>query len=243
MMMEWLDIIFSLLTLTVLEIVLGVDNLVFLSIISSKLPKQQQQRARRWGLTLAWVTRLIFLCFALWLTRLIAPLFYIFSVPISVRSIFLCLGGLFLLVKATQEIHAVLESAATSQKTPKKSANFLWVITQIALLDIIFSIDSVLTAIGLTQRFWLMAVAITVAIGVMLLCSEVLSRLIERHPTLKILALSFLILIGIVLIADSLSFHIPRGYIYFGMAFSLGVEALNMIRQRKERKAKSDQHD
>ncbi len=234
-MTEIVDILLSFVTLTILEIVLGIDNLVFLAIISQKLPKEQQQRARQLGLTLAWVTRLMLLASAIWLSQLTKPLFHIFSVAVSGRDIFMLLGGLFLLAKATQEIHTELEPEEESPNFKLKAKQYGWVITQIALLDIVFSLDSVLTAIGLTQRFWLMALAITIAILAMIFASEPLSRFVEKHPSVKMLALSFLILIGMALLADAFHFHIPRGYVYFAMGFSLLVEVLNLVR-RKRRK-------
>jgi predicted tellurium resistance membrane protein TerC len=231
--MEILDITLSLLTLTILEVVLGIDNLVFLTILSQKLPKEQQAMARRFGLTLAWVSRLILLACAIWLAELVNPVFTIGDMGISWRDIFLFSGGLFLLAKATQEIHHELEPSPPIA-APKIGFNqFGWVITQIALLDIVFSLDSVLTAIGLTQQFWIMATAITIAIIAMVFASEPLSGFVERHPTIRMLALSFLILIGMVLIADSLDTHIPRGYVYFAMGFSLLVEFLNLLRRKR----------
>lgn len=232
-MTEILDTSLSLFTLTLLEIILGIDNLIFLTILSQKLPKAQQAHARRIGLTLAWVTRLLLLASAIWLTKLVEPVFKIAEIGFSWRDIFLFVGGLFLLAKATQEIHHELEPSHRPA-TPKIKVNqFGWVITQIALLDIIFSLDSVLTAIGLTQQFWSMATAISIAILAMIFASEPLSRFVERHPTIRMLALSFLILIGMVLIADSFDFHIPRGYIYCAMGFSLLVELLNLIRIKR----------
>lgn len=232
----FIDIILSLSTLTLLEVILGIDNLVFLAIVTQKLPKHQQKKARKIGLTFAWMTRLLLLASAVWLTKLTTPLISVFSMDFSGRDLFLLGGGLFLLAKATQEIHIEIDPRREkpTKGSTSKVSKFSMAIAQIAILDIIFSLDSVLTAIGLTQRFWLMAVAITIAIIAMLFASEPLSRFIERHPTLKMLALSFLILIGMVLIADGLSFHIPRGYIYFAMGFSIGIECLNMIR-RKDR--------
>jgi predicted tellurium resistance membrane protein TerC len=231
----YIDIILSLISLTVLEIILGIDNLVFLAIVSQKLPAHQRKRARKIGLTFAWMTRLLLLASAIWITKLTAPLFNLFGMDFSGRDLFLIAGGLFLLAKATQEIHIELEpeDQALKKTTHSKVSKFGLVIVQIALLDIVFSIDSVLTAIGLTQRFWLMAVAITIAIIAMLFASESLSRFIERHPTVKMLALSFLILIGLVLIADGLDFHIPRGYIYFAMGFSLSIEFLNTLKRKR----------
>ncbi|OGT49005.1 MAG: hypothetical protein A3F17_06795 [Gammaproteobacteria bacterium RIFCSPHIGHO2_12_FULL_41_15] len=227
------DILLSFSTLTILEMILGIDNLVFLAILSQKLPKHQQKRARQFGLTLAWVSRLLLLASAIWLSRLTTPLFHIFEMGISGRDLFLFAGGLFLLAKATQEIHSELD-INPHKKTIKVSARqFGWIIIQIALLDIIFSLDSVLTAIGLTQNFWVMASAITIAILAMLFASEPLSAFVEKHPSIRMLALSFLILIGMVLIADAFEFHIPRGYVYFAMGFSLMVECLNLIRVKK----------
>jgi len=230
-----IDILFSFVTLTVLEIVLGIDNLIFLAIVSQKLPKAQQKAARRLGLTLAWVTRLLLLASAIWLTKLTTPLFHIFDMGVSGRDLFLFAGGLFLLAKATQEIHSELDPgpAKKDEKRVKRGKHqFAWVITQIALLDVIFSLDSILTAIGLTQNYWVMAAAITLAILVMVFASEPFSAFIEKRPSIRILALSFLILIGMVLIADALSFHIPRGYVYFAMGFSIVVELLNLFRTR-----------
>ena len=232
-MTELTDILFSFATLTILELVLGIDNLVFLAIISQKLPKHQQKRARQIGLTLAWVTRLILLSSALWMTQLTEPLFHVFSQSFSGRDIFLLAGGLFLLAKATQEIHYEIDEREQQNNLQIKKATFGWVITQIAILDIIFSLDSVLTAIGLTHRFWLMALSITIAILAMIFASEPLSHFVERHPSVKMLALSFLMLIGMVLVADAFRFHIPRGYIYFAMGFSLSVEFLNLLRNKK----------
>lgn len=232
-MLELTDIVLSFTTLTVLEIVLGVDNLVLLAIVTRRLPKEQQSKARKLGLTFAWMTRLILLASAVWLTQLTKPLFGILDFQFSGRDIFLIVGGLFLLIKATQEIHLELELQKPDKPPNNKQIGFKTAIVQIAFLDIIFSLDSVLTAIGLTQRFWLMAAAITIAIIAMIFASELLSRFIEKYPTLKMLALSFLILIGIVLIADGLDFHIPRGYIYFAMAFSFMVEMLNSRLKRR----------
>ncbi|MEO8964053.1 MAG: TerC family protein [Gammaproteobacteria bacterium] len=229
----FLDITLSLITLTILEVVLGIDNLVFLAIISQKLPKNKQRKARQIGLTLAWVTRLLLLASAVWITKLTHPLFSLFGMDFSGRDLFLFSGGLFLMAKATQEIHAEVDPAPPTETVIKKQMQFSMVIAQIAILDVVFSLDSVLTAIGLTTRFWLMAIAITIAIIAMLFASEPLSHFVERHPTIKMLALSFLILIGMVLIADSFESHIPRGYIYFAMGFSLFIEFLNMLRRKR----------
>ena len=235
-MNEFFDILVSFLALTSLEIILGIDNLVFLAIISQKLPVAQRKSARRFGLTLAWVTRLLLLAFAVWLVGLTRPLFSLFDHTISWRDLFLLFGGLFLLAKATQEIHIEIESKDQLSKVSKRLTAFSIVVLQIVFLDLVFSLDSILTAIGLTHRFWLMAVAITIAIIVMLFASEPLSRFVHKHPTIKMLALSFLILIGMMLLADGLGFHIPRGYIYLAMGFSLFVEFLNMRRRKKRLK-------
>lgn len=239
--MEFLDIIFSLLALIILEIVLGIDNLVFLSILTEKLPKEQRKKARRWGLTFAWVTRLMLLATAVGLSKLTRPLFSLAEFSFSARDLFLFAGGIFLIVKATQEIHDELEEEIVEyEKGHVHSVSFKGVVLQVALMDIIFSLDSVLTAIGLTSRFQIMAAAITCAILVMIYASEPVSLFIEKYPTVKMLALSFLILIGTFLIADSFGFHIPRAYLYFAMGFSLGVESLNLLRhsRRKNRKKK-----
>ncbi|KTD36660.1 Integral membrane protein TerC [Legionella nautarum] len=235
--MEFLEIIFSLLALIILEIVLGIDNLVFLSILTEKLPKEQRKNARRWGLTFAWVTRLMLLASALWLSKLTHPLFTVAEFSFSARDIFLLIGGMFLIVKATQEIHNEMEGVEVIEYKEKQnhSISFKAVVLQVALMDIIFSLDSVLTAVGLTSRFWIMAMAITCAILVMIYASEPVSQFIEKYPTIKMLALSFLILIGTLLVADSFSFHVPRAYLYFAMGFSLGVELLNLVRDSRRK--------
>lgn len=237
--MELLDIVSSLFALVILEVVLGIDNLVFLSILTEKLPKEERKKARRWGLIFAWVTRLMLLASALWLSKLTKPLVSMYGYTFSARDLFLFLGGAFLIAKATQEIHLeVAEEGPESLERSSKGVTLRSVILQVGLMDIVFSLDSILTAVGLTTRFWVMATAITVAILVMIYASEPVSAFIDRHPTIKMLALSFLILIGTVLIADSFSFHIPRGYIYFAMAFSLSVEMLNFLKRSRQRRRK-----
>lgn len=224
----------SLLTLTFLEIVLGVDNLVFIAIASSRLPPEKQKIARRLGLIFALVTRLLLLASVVWLVGLKAPLFSIFSQPFSIRDLLLIAGGLFLLVKATQEIHGEMEDKEVS--TAKRAyATVLATIIQIGVLDIIFSLDSVFTAVGLTTQYWIMATAIIIAILTMIFLSEPLSAIVHNHPTIKMLALSFLILIGVVLIADGFQFHIPRNYIYFAISFSIFVEVLNTLVRRRQK--------
>lgn len=233
-MPEILDMLLALGTLTILEVILGIDNLVFLSILSQKLPQEQQAKARRIGLTIAWVTRLMFLASALWLAKLVTPLFTIFNLEVSVRDLFLFAGGIFLLWKATQEIHHQLELPTEQTLHVKvKGQLFWWVITQIVLLDLVFSLDSVLTAIGLSDHYWVMATAITIAILAMIFASEPLSAFIEKHPSVRMLALSFLLLIALILIADAFHSHIPRGYVYFAMGFSLTVECLNLWRNKR----------
>jgi len=226
----------SLLTLTALEIVLGIDNLVFISIITSNVAQHQQKYARRIGLLGALVMRLGFLAGVFWLVTLSKPLFSIFSYSFSVRDLILIIGGLFLLVKGTTEIHSVIEGDEEIKEKPKKKSMSL-AITQIMIFDIVFSLDSIMTAVGLTDHYWIMAVAIFIAIITMLIASEPLHHFIQAHPTIKMLALSFLILIGVVLIADGFQFHIPREYIYFSICFSIFVEFLNnLARKRRKRK-------
>jgi predicted tellurium resistance membrane protein TerC len=230
-----LEIIFSLLTLVLLEAVLGIDNLVFIAILSSRLPIHQQKNARRLGLLLAWLTRLLLLTGAYFIIGLTRPIFSIAQIKFSWHDLFLLGGGLFLLVKGTHEIHTEMELTGGQQTLKASQSGFIWVIFQIAVFDIIFSLDSILTAVGLTQRYWIMATAITIAILIMVLASEPLSRFINQHPTIKILALSFVLLIGVMLIADGLHYHIPRGYIYFAVCFSLLVEILNNLITKKKK--------
>jgi predicted tellurium resistance membrane protein TerC len=238
-MPEILDILLALGTLTILEVILGIDNLVFLSILSQKLPRHQQAQARRIGLAIAWITRLIFLASALWIAKLVAPLFTIFNLEVSWRDLFLFAGGVFLLWKATQEIHHQLEQHKKQTAHSKTKVQlFWWVILQIVLLDVVFSLDSILTAIGLSDNFWVMAIAITIAILAMIFASEPLSSFIERHPSVRMLALSFLLLIALVLIADAFHSHIPRGYVYFAMGFSLTVECLNLWRNKRTQRVR-----
>ncbi|HLU60754.1 MAG TPA: TerC family protein [Gammaproteobacteria bacterium] len=217
----------ALVTLTMLEIVLGIDNIIFISIISGKLPQEQQARARQLGLGGAVVTRLALLASIFWLAHLTEPLFTAFGEEISIRDLVLIVGGLFLLAKSTFEIHGSLEATEGEPHLPKK-ISFTSVIVQIMLLDIVFSLDSVITAIGMADVLWVMAAAVIIAVGVMLLFAGIVSDFVQRHPTIKMLALSFLLLIGVALIAEGLDLHIPKGYIYFAMAFSFFVEMLNM---------------
>lgn len=235
--MHYVNMLMSLFSLVVLEIVLGIDNLVLLSILTQRLPNKARKRARYWGLMMAWVTRLLLLASALLMVHLTQPLFYINNLGFSGRDIFLLLGGVFLLYKSTQEIHNEIEDPDNqTSESLKPRTKFFVVVLQIAVLDIIFSLDSVLTAVGLTSEFWIMALAITLAVLVMLFASEKVNQFIEDHPTLKMLALSFLILVGVMLVADGFSFHVPRAYVYFAMLFSLGVECLNLVKKKRMKK-------
>jgi predicted tellurium resistance membrane protein TerC len=242
--MDWLtdpQIWISLITLTVLEIVLGIDNIVFISILAGKLPTQQQAKARRLGLGLALITRIMLLCGLAWMVRLTNPLFTIPAFwpldkefPFSGRDLILLAGGLFLLGKSTREIHEKLEGddGEVTRKLPPKFAS---VIVQILLLDIIFSLDSVITAVGMVRQVPVMIAAVILAMIVMLIFVERISAFIDRHPTLKMLALSFLLLIGCMLVAEGFHHHVPKGYIYFAMCFAIGVECLNMRVRPKTR--------
>lgn len=223
----------SLLTLCALEIVLGIDNIVFISIAVSRLPQENQAKARYVGLSLALIMRLVLLSVAVWLIKFTQPLFTISSYAFSVRDLFMLMGGLFLVVKATNEIHIGIAESHGKPSNPS-FRRFAYVIIQIILLDLVFSFDSIMTAIGLTDEFVIMAIAIIVAIILMMFASGFLHRFIETYPSLKVLALSFLMLIGTALIADGMHFNIPRGYIYFAMLFSLSVEILNIISGRRQ---------
>tara|TARA_R110002111_G_scaffold11001_1_gene34602 strand:- start:565 stop:1305 length:741 start_codon:yes stop_codon:yes gene_type:complete len=235
--MDWLtdpQAWISLLTLTGLEIVLGIDNVIFISILASKLPVSQQSKARKVGLMLALVTRLLLLASIAWMAKLTTPLFSLIGHGVSGRDLILIIGGLFLLVKSTMEIHEKLEGHDGRDNPTRATAKFGKVIVQIMLLDIVFSLDSVITAVGMAQHLAIMVIAVILAMGVMLLSADAISDFVNKHPTLKILALSFLLLIGVTLIAEGTGMHIPKGYIYFAMAFSFGVEMLNMkLRGRK----------
>jgi predicted tellurium resistance membrane protein TerC len=222
----------ALATLTFLEIVLGVDNIIFISILSGKLPPEQQPRARRLGLMGALVTRILLLMSLAWVIRLTAPLFTIASQEISGRDLILLIGGLFLIGKSTHEIHDKLEGEE-GHASGRVAASFASVIVQIMLLDIVFSLDSVITAVGMVDELWVMITAVIIAVGIMLLSAESISAFVHRHPTVKMLALSFLLLIGLSLIAEGFDHHIPKGYIYFAMGFSVFVEALNLKMKKK----------
>ena len=235
--MEWLsnpEIWVAFLTLTALEIVLGIDNIIFISILVARLPKEQQPKARFFGLALAMGTRILLLLSIAWVMRLTNDLFTIMDHGVSGRDLILFFGGLFLLFKSTMEIwHSVEgEEEETNAAGGVVKAGFVGIILQIAVIDIVFSLDSVITAVGLVDNVQVMVAAIVIAVGVMMLSAGTISDFIEKHPTLKILALSFLIVVGTLLVAEAFGAHVPKGYVYFAMAFSLGVEVLN-IRMRK----------
>ncbi|MEO7963807.1 MAG: TerC family protein [Gemmatimonadaceae bacterium] len=218
----------GLLTLTLLEIVLGIDNIIFISILSSRLRVQEQAKARRLGLLGAFFTRVLLLLSIAWIVRLTAPLFTVASVEISGRALILLIGGLFLIGKATYEIHEKLEGDATDEGGGKSGASLTAVVVQIMLIDIVFSLDSVITAVGMVEQVSIMIAANVIALGIMLIASTPIATFVDRHPTIKILALSFLVLIGTNLVAEGLGRHIPKGYTYFAMAFAFLVEIVNL---------------
>jgi predicted tellurium resistance membrane protein TerC len=233
--MEWIAdpaIWIAFVTLTVLEIVLGIDNIIFISILAGKLPANQQQRARTLGLGLAMITRILLLLALAWIVRLTSPLFTIYGQEISGRDLILLLGGLFLVAKSTSEIHHKLEGEARTEI--KGHPSFRSVILQILALDVVFSLDSVITAVGMVDEVRVMIAAVVVAVGVMMFAAGPIGRFVDRHPTVKMLALSFLLLIGVTLIAEGFDQHISKGYIYFAMAFSVFVEILNLRLRKTE---------
>ena len=235
--MTWIadpEIWIALVTLTFLEIVLGVDNVVFISILSGRLPAAEQPRARRLGLLGAMVTRIALLFSITWMMRLTAPLFAVLGREISGRDLILIAGGLFLLAKSTHEIHDKLEGEEGGRAV-KGRVSFAGVIAQIMVLDIVFSLDSVITAVGMANHLGVMVAAVVAAVGVMMVSAEPIARFVDRHPTVRMLALSFLLLIGLSLVADGLGEHISKGYIYFAMGFSVFVEMINLrVRARSE---------
>lgn len=227
----------TLATLTALEIILGIDNLVFIAIVSNRLPVAKQTSARRWGLSLALFGRLALLFMITWIIQLKAPLFQIHTKSFSGKDIFMFLGGAFLLCKATWEIHHEFQPTPdNNQSSHRKRIGFFSALIQIIIFDIIFSLDSILTAVGLTPHLWIMMIAICIAIIIMIIASEPLSAFINRNPSIKMLALSFLLLIGVVLIADAWGDAFPKGYIYSAICFSLFLEGLNTYRDRKLKK-------
>jgi predicted tellurium resistance membrane protein TerC len=236
--MEWIaqpQAWMALATLTALEIVLGIDNIVFISVLVGRLPSDRRNKARTLGLGLAMITRILLLLTLTWIMTLTAPLFTLFRNAVSGRDIILLSGGLFLLAKSTHEIHASLEGKPSAAKS-RAARSFVSVLVQIALLDIVFSLDSVITAVGLAEHLPVMILAIVIAVGVMMLSARMIGNFVDTHPTIKMLALSFLLLVGFSLLGEGLDLHIPKGYIYFAMAFSLGVELLNL--KMRERAAK-----
>ena len=224
----------SLTTLTAMEIVLGIDNIIFISILSGKLPLAEQPKARRLGLTLALFMRLGLLFTISWMMQLTAPLFAVLGNEISGRDLILLLGGTFLVGKSVHEIHDKLEVQHEAEAATRRGASFLAVLIQILLLDIVFSLDSVITAVGMAPSLVVMVLAMIIAVGVMLIFAGPIGNFVERHPTMKILALSFLMLIGVVLVADGMGQHIAKGYIYFAMAFALLVEMINLRVRRAQ---------
>ncbi len=243
-MLEWLTdpaILASLVTLTAMEIVLGIDNIVFISVVVGRLPIDQGKQARQIGLALALIFRIALLSTVFILIGLTAPLFTIFDHGVSFRDLLLFAGGLFLLVKATREIHADVEGEGHGDNA-KASPSFRATVTQIVIIDIVFSVDSIVTAVGMAEHLEVMIAAVIVAVGVMYLAAGAISAFIDRHPTTRMLALSFLLMIGFALIADGAGFHIPRAYLYTAMAFSTGVEVLNVIAKRNRSKPTAPPH-
>lgn len=227
----------SFLTLTIMEIVLGIDNIVFISVIINRLPPEQAERARRLGLALALIFRVVLLMFLAWIIGLKEELFELFGQGFSWRDLILLAGGVFLLYKATAEIHEEFEGETEAEQADRLSTTtFANIIGQIIIIDLVFSVDSIVTAIGMAKHVEVMIAAVIVAVGVMYVASGTISTFIRRHPTTKMLALSFLLLIGVSLVADGLGFHIPRGYIYAAMGFSVMVESINILAGRKKKK-------
>jgi len=237
--MEWIaepQAWIALITLTALEIVLGIDNIVFISVLTGRLPEDQRQKGRMIGLALAMIMRIVLLLFLAWIVKLTAPLFTVFGNEISGRDLILIIGGLFLLAKATHEIHHNLEGFEGEEEV-KVHATMGSVLFQVMLLDIVFSLDSVITAVGMADHVQVMVIAIVLAVVFMMVFAKPIGEFVEQHPTVKMLALSFLLLVGMALVADGLEFHIPKGYIYFAMGFSVFVEMLN-LRLKKRMKPK-----
>lgn len=234
------EIWLSLITLSALEIVLGIDNLVFIAILTGRLPAHQRALGRKVGLALALITRLMLLATLAWIVGLTEPLFSVAGKGFSWRDIILIAGGLFLLYKATVEIHEMVEKEEEEPDSPHGAAGvtFQGVVLQIAVIDIIFSLDSVITAVGMADQLWVMVAAVVFAMIIMIIASNPLANFVQAHPTVKMLALAFLLLIGVILIADGLGLHVPKGYIYFALAFSVAVETLNHWVRRRRRRLK-----
>jgi predicted tellurium resistance membrane protein TerC len=221
----------SFLTLTVLEVILGIDNIIFIAIVTQTLPLERRATARYVGLILALALRLVFLAAITWIIGLTAPIFTVLDIAFSWRDLILLGGGLFLLYKATVEIHSMIEEKEETHAL--KATNFAMIISQIIVLDLVFSLDSIITAVGMTNNLPVMIAAVIIAVGTMIWASGPISDFVHKHPTVKMLALSFLLIVGVALVADGLDFHIPRGYLYFAIAFSLFVEFLNLIAKRR----------
>ena len=227
----------ALLTLTALEIVLGIDNVIFLSVVVSRIPEPQATRARQIGLLLALVFRILLLSILVWLIGLTEPIITIRNVALSWRDIILIAGGLFLIAKATHEIHAEVEASEQGGESSSPASALFWVILQIIVIDIVFSLDSIITAIGMAQDLEIMVAAVVIACVIMYVSSKPVARFVAEHPTTKMLALAFLVLIGLALVADGFKFHIPRGYIYFAITFSAAVEFFNVLAKRNRKRA------
>jgi len=227
----------ALLTLTALEIVLGIDNVIFLSVLVSRFPQPQANRARQIGLLLALVFRIVLLSILVWLIGLTQPVITIKSIALSWRDLILIGGGLFLIAKATHEIHGEVEARDTGDEAKPTASAFFWVIVQIIIVDLVFSLDSIITAIGMAQDLEIMIAAVVIACIIMYVSSGPVARFVAEHPTTKMLALAFLVLIGVALVADGFKFHIPRGYIYFAIAFSAAVEMFNVLARRNRKRA------
>jgi len=227
----------ALLTLTALEIVLGIDNVIFLSVVVSRIPEPQATRARQIGLLLALVFRILLLSLLVWLIGLTEPIITIKNVALSWRDIILIAGGLFLIAKATHEIHAEVEASEQGGESSSPASALFWVILQIIVIDIVFSLDSIITAIGMAQDLEIMVAAVVIACVIMYVSSKPVARFVAEHPTTKMLALAFLVLIGVALVADGFKFHIPRGYIYFAITFSAAVEFFNVLAKRNRKRA------
>ena len=226
----------ALVTLTALEIVLGIDNVIFLSVIVARIPPAQANRARQIGLALALLFRILLLSILVWLIGLTQPVISVGGLGFSWRDLILIGGGLFLIAKATHEIHQEVEAREEGDKPGQKSSSFFWVIVQIIIIDLVFSLDSIITAIGMAQQLEIMIAAVVIAVVIMYVSSGPVARFVATHPTAKMLALAFLVLIGVALVADGFKFHIPRGYIYFAIVFAVAVEFFNVLAMRNRRK-------
>ncbi|MDE2285369.1 MAG: TerC family protein [Hyphomicrobiales bacterium] len=223
----------ALLTLTAIEIVLGIDNIILVSVLADRLPLRRQAPARRLGLMLALAARLTLLAGIVWVTKLTEPVLEGFGHRLSARDLILIAGGIFLVYSGTREIHAHIEGSELDRQPPSASARFARIVAQMVMLDLVFSLDSIITAVGMANEFWVMAAAIVIAMAVMLAMAEPVARFINRRPTVKVLVLSFLLVIGVALVADGFGLHVPRGYIYAAVGFSIGVEALNQLARRR----------